>query len=162
MDSLSRYDGLCYSQVFEYQSKDGIWCIIVLVSRDFQWQKATWAITIFLTREWAAGVPGTLAALSLAYVSNLFGSITHYSSGQAAVYYGAGFLGLKDIFSMGFLTTVVNLLIWGGVGSVWWKIIGLYWVSSHCTSEIYLSTWKIIWILSSLTNGNLSCICHSA
>ena len=41
------------------------------------------------TKTWLphfAGVPGVLAALSLGYASNLFGSITHYGSGQAAVY----------------------------------------------------------------------------
>ena len=71
------------------------------------------------------GVPGALAALSLAYVSNLFGSITHYGSGQGAVYYGAGFLKLKDIFTIGALMAVINLTIWGGIGFVWWKLIGL-------------------------------------
>lgn len=73
-----------------------------------------------------AGVPGTLAALSLAYVSNLFGSITHYGSGQGAVYYGAGYLQLKDIFKLGALVAVINLAIWGGIGSVWWKLLGLF------------------------------------
>ena len=42
----------------------------------------------FLAMHLAAGVPGVLAALVLAYNTNLFGAITHYSSGQAAVYYG--------------------------------------------------------------------------
>jgi len=42
----------------------------------------------FLAMNLAAGVPGTLAALALAYNTNLFGALTHYSSGQAAVYYG--------------------------------------------------------------------------
>ena len=42
----------------------------------------------FLAMHLAAGVPGVLAALALAYNTNLFGSLTHYSSGQAAVYYG--------------------------------------------------------------------------
>ena len=42
----------------------------------------------FLAMHLAAGVPGTLAALALAFNTNLFGAITHYSSGQAAVYYG--------------------------------------------------------------------------
>ncbi len=75
---------------------------------------------------WSAGVPGTLAALSLAYVSNLIGSMTHYGSGQGAVYYGAGYLSLTEIFSMGAFMAVVNTLIWGVVGSVWWKFLGLY------------------------------------
>lgn len=73
-----------------------------------------------------AGVPPVLAALSLAYVSNLFGSITHYGSGQGAVYYGAGYLSLKEVFSMGALMAVVNLLIWGLVGGTWWKVVGLF------------------------------------
>jgi DASS family divalent anion:Na+ symporter len=42
----------------------------------------------FLAMHRAAGVPGALAALALGYNTNLFGAITHYSSGQAAVYYG--------------------------------------------------------------------------
>lgn len=42
----------------------------------------------FLAMHLAAGVPGVMAALALAYNTNLFGALTHYSSGQAAVYYG--------------------------------------------------------------------------
>eukprot|EP00891_Asterochloris_glomerata_P005359 jgi/Astpho2/5359/Aster-05904 len=80
----------------------------------------------FLSMMLTAGVPGVLAALSLAYISNLFGSITHYGSGQGAVYYGAGYLSLKEVFSVGALMAVVNLLIWGVVGGLWWKVIGLY------------------------------------
>jgi DASS family divalent anion:Na+ symporter len=71
-------------------------------------------------------VPGVLAALSLAYVSNLFGSMTHYGSGQAAVYYGAGYVSLAEIFKVGGLMVAVNGLIWGVVGAAWWKVIGLY------------------------------------
>ena len=42
----------------------------------------------FLAMHVAAGVPRVLSALALAYNTNLFGALTHYSSGQAAVYYG--------------------------------------------------------------------------
>lgn len=42
----------------------------------------------FLAMHLKAKVPGLLAALALGYNTNLFGSLTHYSSGQAAVYYG--------------------------------------------------------------------------
>lgn len=45
----------------------------------------------FLGMHLAAGVPGVLAALALAYNTNLNGALTHYSSGQAAVYYGGNF-----------------------------------------------------------------------
>ncbi|XP_071691631.1 dicarboxylate transporter 2.1, chloroplastic-like isoform X2 [Rutidosis leptorrhynchoides] len=46
----------------------------------------------FLAMHLAAGVPGVLAALALAYNTNLFGALTHYGSGQAAVYFGGAFL----------------------------------------------------------------------
>lgn len=45
----------------------------------------------FFAMHLASGVPGVLAALALAYNTNLFGAITHYSSGQAAVYFGGIF-----------------------------------------------------------------------
>lgn len=45
----------------------------------------------FLAMHLAAGVPAILSALALTYNSNLFGALTHYSSGQSAVYYGGKF-----------------------------------------------------------------------
>ncbi|KAG1342319.1 putative Dicarboxylate transporter 2.1, chloroplastic [Cocos nucifera] len=80
----------------------------------------------FLAMHLAAGVPGVLAALALAYNTNLFGALTHYSSGQAAVYYGAGYVELPDVFRLGIVTAVINALIWGVVGTFWWKFLGLY------------------------------------
>ncbi|KAK9943250.1 hypothetical protein M0R45_008864 [Rubus argutus] len=80
----------------------------------------------FLAMHLAAGVPGMLAALALAYNTNLFGALTHYSSGQAAVYYGAGYVDLPDVFKVGFVMALVNAVIWALVGSFWWKFLGLY------------------------------------
>ncbi|CAO2814767.1 unnamed protein product [Amaranthus hypochondriacus] len=80
----------------------------------------------FLAMNLASGVPGVLAALALSYNTNLFGALTHYSSGQAAVYYGAGYVDLPDVFKMGFVMAVINAIIWTVVGGFWWKILGLY------------------------------------
>ncbi|XP_059648012.1 dicarboxylate transporter 2.1, chloroplastic [Cornus florida] len=80
----------------------------------------------FLAMHLASGVPGGLAALALAYNTNLFGALTHYSSGQAAVYYGAGYVDLPDLFKVGFIMAFVNAVIWGVVGGFWWKFLGLY------------------------------------
>ncbi|CAN6211001.1 unnamed protein product [Urochloa humidicola] len=80
----------------------------------------------FLAMHIAAGVPRTLSALALAFNTNLFGALTHYSSGQAAVYFGAGYIELPDVFRVGFVTALVNILIWGVVGTIWWKFLGLY------------------------------------
>ncbi|KAL8150825.1 hypothetical protein V2J09_020633 [Rumex salicifolius] len=80
----------------------------------------------FLAMNIASGVPGVLAALTLAYNTNLFGALTHYSSGQAAVYFGAGYVDLPDVFKLGFIMALVNVAIWIVVGGCWWKILGLY------------------------------------
>ncbi|CAN6466904.1 unnamed protein product [Victoria cruziana] len=80
----------------------------------------------FLAMHLASGVPGVLAALALAFNTNLFGALTHYSSGQAAVHFGAGYVELPDVFRLGFITAVVNAVIWGTVGTLWWKFLGLY------------------------------------
>ncbi|XP_009380879.2 dicarboxylate transporter 2.1, chloroplastic [Musa acuminata AAA Group] len=80
----------------------------------------------FLAMHLAAGVPGVLAALALAYNTNLFGALTHYSSGQAAVYYGAGYVELPDVFRLGFIVALINALMWGVVGTFWWKFLRLY------------------------------------
>lgn len=74
----------------------------------------------------SSGVPPQLAAMSLAFNVNLFGSLTHYASGQAAVYYGSGFLKTKDVFVQGAACAVMSLLLWGSVGMLWWSFLGWY------------------------------------
>ncbi|OIS95933.1 dicarboxylate transporter 2.2, chloroplastic [Nicotiana attenuata] len=64
----------------------------------------------------ASKIPNLLATLLLGYFSNLFGALTHYSSGQAAVYYGAGYVELRDVFKMGITIALINIAIWGLVG----------------------------------------------
>ncbi|KAJ4871726.1 hypothetical protein Rs2_46623 [Raphanus sativus] len=80
----------------------------------------------FLAMQIAAGVPGVLAALCLAFNNNLSGALAHYSSGPAALYYGAGYVDLKDMFRLGFVMALLQAVIWGCVGSLWWKFLGLY------------------------------------
>lgn len=80
----------------------------------------------FLAMSLAAKVPPVLAALALAYNTNLFGAITHYSSGQAAVYFGAGYIELPEVFKMGALVAAVNLFIFLVLGAAWFKFLGLY------------------------------------
>jgi len=80
----------------------------------------------FLAAALAGGVPPLLAALPLAYFSNLNAGITHYGTGSAPVYFGAGYVTQADWWRIGFLISVVNLIIWMGIGTWWWKLIGLW------------------------------------
>jgi DASS family divalent anion:Na+ symporter len=80
----------------------------------------------FLAVAVATGAPGVLAALVLGFFSNLFSSMTHYSTGPAPVLFGAGYVRLGDWWRIGLLVSVVNIAIWWGVGGLWWKVIGLW------------------------------------
>ncbi len=80
----------------------------------------------FLAAALAGGVPPLLAALPLAYFSNLNAGITHYGTGSAPIYFGAGYVEQGDWWRIGFLISIVNLVIWMGVGIWWWKLIGLW------------------------------------
>jgi DASS family divalent anion:Na+ symporter len=62
----------------------------------------------------------------LAYFSNLNACLTHYGTGSAPVYFGLGYISQTTWWKIGFLISVMNLLIWGGIGMLWWRIIG-YW-----------------------------------
>jgi DASS family divalent anion:Na+ symporter len=80
----------------------------------------------FFTAALASGAPPMLAALPLAYFSNLDAGITHYGTGSAPVFFGAGYVGQSDWWRIGFLLSLLNLVIWLGIGMWWWKLIGLW------------------------------------
>lgn len=80
----------------------------------------------FLAVAVTAGAPPLLAALALAFLSNLNASITHYSTGPAPVYFGAGYVPQAVWWKVGFAVSVLNLAIWGGLGPPYWKLIGIW------------------------------------
>jgi DASS family divalent anion:Na+ symporter len=80
----------------------------------------------FLAVAIAIGSPPLLAALVLGFFSNLFSSMTHYGTGPAPVLFGAGYVGLGEWWRLGALVSVVNVVIWLGLGGLWWQLIGLW------------------------------------
>jgi DASS family divalent anion:Na+ symporter len=80
----------------------------------------------FLAATLAAGVPPMMAALALAYFSNLNAAMTHYGTGSAPVFFGAGYVRQAEWWRLGFLISLVNLVIWLGIGPVWWKLVGIW------------------------------------
>lgn len=74
----------------------------------------------------AAGVPPYLAALLLAFLSSLCGSLTHYAAGPAPIFFGAGYVEQNRWWKHGFIISILNLVLWISIGSVWWKFIGLW------------------------------------
>ncbi|WP_084783350.1 anion permease [Bacillus dakarensis] len=80
----------------------------------------------FLAVAIAAGAPAMLSALLLAFFSNLFSCTTHYGCGPAPVFFGPGYTSQNKWWSLGFVVSIAHILIWGIVGGVWWKILGLW------------------------------------
>jgi divalent anion:Na+ symporter, DASS family len=72
------------------------------------------------------GAPPMLAALVLGFFSSLFAGMTHYGTGPAHVLFGTGYVTVGAWWRYGLLISVVNILIWVGIGGLWWKLLRLW------------------------------------
>lgn len=79
----------------------------------------------FLMGAIALGAPAMPFALALCFASSLFGSLTHYGIGPAPILFGSGYVKLDEWWRIGFIMSVVNIVIWIVVGGLWWWILGL-------------------------------------
>jgi len=73
-----------------------------------------------------AGAPPMFIALFLGAGSSLSAGLTHFGTGTAPVYFGTNYVTTAEWWRIGFIVSVVNLIIWGSVGGLWWKLLG-YW-----------------------------------
>lgn len=74
----------------------------------------------------ALGTPPYLMALCLAMSSSLFACLTHYGTGCAPIFFGSEYVSLKHWWRMGAIMSVIFILIWMGIGSAWWKLLGFW------------------------------------
>jgi DASS family divalent anion:Na+ symporter len=80
----------------------------------------------FLAVALVLGTPPVLAALVLAFASNLFASLTHYGTAAAPILFSGGHVALGAWWRVGLIVSVVNIAIWVGIGAVWWRVLGLW------------------------------------
>lgn len=81
---------------------------------------------VFLGAAITAGAPPLFAALVFGFIGNLFGGLAHYSSGPAGVMYGSGYIKTTEWFRVGFLMSIVIIVVWTAVGAPWMKLIGVW------------------------------------
>ena len=81
-------------------------------------------VAAFLALSLGAGAPIMLSVALLAYFSNLCACTTYYSTGPVVIYYGLGYVESKKWFTTGFMISLFHMVIWLGLGSLWWKVIG--------------------------------------
>lgn len=80
----------------------------------------------FLAVAIVVGTPPLLAAIVFAALSNIMIPLTHYGGGAAPILFGAGYVSQSDWWRLGFIIVTVNMVIWLGLGSFWWHVIGLW------------------------------------
>ncbi len=80
----------------------------------------------FLILSIAVGTPPMLAVLLLAFASTLFSGLTHYGSGPAPIFFGAGYIKITEWWRLGFIVSVVNLALFVTIGILWWKALNFF------------------------------------
>lgn len=80
----------------------------------------------FLTILLNVGAPPVLSVFLLVNISALSSGLTHYGVAQEGVYFSAGYVEQKKWWFVGFIVSIVHLVIFIGIGMLWWKFIGIY------------------------------------
>jgi DASS family divalent anion:Na+ symporter len=80
----------------------------------------------FLALFIANGMDSLLSALILSFLSIVSSGLTHYGLSSAPVFFGAGYMRTKTWWYIGFVVSVIYLIIWTLIGGAWWKILGLW------------------------------------
>jgi divalent anion:Na+ symporter, DASS family len=70
------------------------------------------------------GTPPALAVYSLACMTNLTAGLTHYGTTTAPIVFAEGYVSQRDWWRVGFVASVVNIVIWVTIGFAWWKFLG--------------------------------------
>ena len=80
----------------------------------------------FLAIALTLGTPPLFAAFTLAFFSNLFAGLTHYSAATAPIFFAGGYVSAGTWWKTGFIVSLVNIPIWLLIGGLWWKVLGLW------------------------------------
>lgn len=81
---------------------------------------------VFYSAGLALGAPPLLYAFIMIASGNVMMALTHYATGIAPVIFGTGYVTLKKWWSIGFVISIVDIVVMIAVGLVWWKILGFY------------------------------------
>lgn len=74
----------------------------------------------------AKQAPIALVVLAFAFFANLSAGLTHYGTTPAPMFFGQGYVPMKDWWRVGAIVGFVNLVVWGTAGFFWWKLLGLW------------------------------------
>jgi DASS family divalent anion:Na+ symporter len=72
------------------------------------------------------GVNEQIATLILIFLSIFSSGLTHFGLSSAPIFYSNSYLKVKTWWYSGFIISIMYIIIWITIGSIWWKIIGLW------------------------------------
>ena len=72
------------------------------------------------------GAPVLLVLFMFAFANGLFLPLTHYASGPAPILFGSGYVTQAEWWKLGFIFSIIYIIVWVGIGSMWWKVLGLW------------------------------------
>ncbi|MHC5064721.1 MAG: DASS family sodium-coupled anion symporter [Planctomycetota bacterium] len=74
---------------------------------------------VYLALSAAVGVPLVLMAYMLLFATNFFSCITPQGSSANVIFVGSGYLRASEVYRVGGIVTLANLLVYGLVGTLW-------------------------------------------
>lgn len=81
---------------------------------------------VFLAVGMTLGIPVLPMAFMLAFTSSLYCSLTQYTHARGPILFAAGYVPTRVWWRTGFVVSVINQIIFMGVGLTWWRVLGLY------------------------------------
>jgi DASS family divalent anion:Na+ symporter len=74
----------------------------------------------------SVGAPPIISIILLTNMSALSSGLTHYAVAHGSVFFATGYIDQKKWWRVGAVVSIAHIVIWYGIGMIWWKIIGLY------------------------------------
>lgn len=72
------------------------------------------------------GAPIGLMVFSFAIFANLSAGLTNYGTTPGPMFYAQEYVSLQRWWKVGFIVSVVNILIFSTIGFGWWKLLGIW------------------------------------
>ncbi|HTS76306.1 MAG TPA: DASS family sodium-coupled anion symporter [Bryobacteraceae bacterium] len=80
----------------------------------------------FLAVLLAKGAPVGMMVFAFACFANFSAGLTNYGTTPTPLFFGQGYVSLKEWWRIGFVVSLFNLLIWMTFGFGWWKLIHIW------------------------------------
>jgi DASS family divalent anion:Na+ symporter len=79
-------------------------------------------LAVLLVRD----APPGLTVFAFACFTNFAAGLTNYGTTPSPMFFSHEYVSLKAWWRIGFVCSVVNILIWGTAGFGWWRLIGVW------------------------------------